>query len=187
MRSFVEMTVDEEDAVDELDLPLSQQETKTSTRRADAMFPLMKQQERRLSRGEETILASPVRPTKRRHHRDSFNKHEVDESGATMVVLTPVKATPNQQRKHKCEMILTPVRKSIRLMKQEKEDIITDKLIDTTYAYANNEFIQDKTIDASCVCSETRSKSTFLINTWFQGRNRSRFLSIDSSNLLEEE
>ena len=74
MRSFVEMTVDEEDAVDELDLPLSQQETKTSTRRADAMFSLMKQQERRLSRGEETILASPVRPTKRRHHRDSFNK-----------------------------------------------------------------------------------------------------------------
>lgn len=63
------------------------------------MFSLMKQQERRLSRGEETILASPVRPTKRRHHRDSFNKHEVDESGATMVVLTPVKATPNQQRK----------------------------------------------------------------------------------------
>lgn len=32
----MEMTVDEEDAVDELDLPLSQQETKTSTRRADA-------------------------------------------------------------------------------------------------------------------------------------------------------
>ena len=128
----------------------------------------MKQQERRLSRSEESVLASPVRPERKRHHRDGLKKQEVDGTGATMVVLTPIKATPNQQQKHKCEMILTPVRKSVRLMKQGKEDLITDKLIDTTYAYANNEFIQDHSIDASSVYSKTYSKSTSFIYTCFQ-------------------
>ena len=65
-----------------------------------------------------------------------------------MIVLTPIKASRSQQKKHKCDMILSPVRKSTRLMKKEKEHIVGDKLIGTSYAYANNKCIVNQTIDA---------------------------------------
>lgn len=67
---------------------------------------------------------------------------------STKIILTPVRASRSQQKKHKCDVILSPVRKSTRLMKHNKEDIVVDKLIGTTYAYANNKCIVNKTIDA---------------------------------------
>ena len=66
----------------------------------------------------------------------------------TKIVLTPVVASPSQQRKHKCEMILSPTRKSIRLMKKQKEEKVVDKLIETQYAYANNKCLPDSVIDS---------------------------------------
>ena len=71
-----------------------------------------------------------------------------NEIESTKIILTPIKASPRQQRKHKCDYILSPVRKSARLMKHQKQDIVSDKLIKTTYAYTNNEYIQNKTVDA---------------------------------------
>lgn len=67
---------------------------------------------------------------------------------STRIILTPIRASRSQQKKHKCDMILSPVRKSTRLMKNSKEDIVGDKLIGTTYAYANNKCIINKTVDA---------------------------------------
>lgn len=72
----------------------------------------------------------------------------MNEVQSTQIILTPIKASPSQQRKHKCGFILSPVRKSTRLMKHQKQDIVSDKLVMTTYAYTNNEYIQNKTIDA---------------------------------------
>ena len=67
----------------------------------------------------------------------------MNEVQSTQIILTP-----SQQKKHKCGFILSPVRKSTRLMKHQKQDIVSDKLVMTTYAYTNNEYIQNKTIDA---------------------------------------
>lgn len=81
----------------------------------------------------------------------SFSSKGIDlknEVQSTQIILTPIKASPSQQRKHKCGFILSPVRKSTRLMKQQKQDIVSDKLVMTTYAYANNEYIKNKPIDA---------------------------------------
>ena len=71
----------------------------------------------------------------------SFSSKGIDfknEVQSTQIILTPIKASPIQQRKHKCGYILSPVRKSTRLMKQKKEDIVSDKLVMTTYANTNN-------------------------------------------------
>ena len=62
-----------------------------------------------------------------------------NEIESTKIILTPIKASPRQQRKHKCDYIL---------MKHQKQDNVSDKLIKTTYAYTNNEYIQNKTVDA---------------------------------------
>ena len=89
---------------------------------------------------------------RRRHDSQSPSKsasHDYVE--ATKIVLTPIRASKSQREKHKCDMILSPVRKSTRLMKNEKEDNVGDKLIGTTYAYANNKSIGDRAIDCSAV------------------------------------
>lgn len=75
---------------------------------------------------------------------------------STMIVLTPIRASRSQREKHKCDMILSPVRKSTRLMKYE-EDQVGDKLIGTTYAYANNKNIVDKQVDFSSVWNKHNS------------------------------
>lgn len=87
-----------------------------------------------------------------RHDSLSPSKNGQDPAGATMIVLTPIRASKSQREKHKCDMILSPVRKSTRLMKNEKEDNVGDKLIGTTYAYANNKNIGDRAIDCFGVC-----------------------------------
>lgn len=80
---------------------------------------------------------------------NSFSGNGVDNiTGSTMIILTPVKATRSQKNKHKCDMILSPVRKSVRLMKNNSQDMVGDKLISTTYAYANNKCIINQKIDA---------------------------------------
>lgn len=73
---------------------------------------------------------------------------------STMIVLTPIRASKSQREKHKCDMILSPVRKSTRLMKYNHEELVGDKLIGTTYAYANNKNIANKPVDCSSVCNK---------------------------------
>ena len=51
-------------------------------------------------------------------------------------------------------MILSPVRKSTRLMKYNHKELVGDKLIGTTYAYANNKNIANKPVDCSSVCNK---------------------------------
>ena len=122
--------------------------------RGEAMYSLLKQQDRRQRLGEEPKpLPSPVRPDTKKRRRDSLSRSFSEENeGATRIVLTPVKASASQQQKHNCEMILTPLRKSARLMKQKKEDILVDKLMDTQYSYANNTYIGNQTISGLLVC-----------------------------------
>ena len=99
---------------------------------------------------EEKPLPSPSRPEGKRRRRDgNLMQRTVSEEmeGATRIILTPVRASPSQQQHHQCDMILTPLRKSVRLMKEKKEDLLVDKLMDTGYAYANNSYLNDKTID----------------------------------------
>ena len=74
MRSYVEEVLGEEEAVTEIDLPITSQaisQTKTyhylplmSSPRAEAMYSLIKQRERRLSNGIESNSAplTPSRP-----------------------------------------------------------------------------------------------------------------------------
>ena len=85
-------------------------------------------------------------------YRTDSNNSKLDKEAlfeSTKIILTPIKATKSQQRKHKCDMILSPVRKSARLMKNNSiQDIVGDKLIETTYAYTNNKCIVNKQIDS---------------------------------------
>lgn len=112
----------------------------------------MKRRER-LSGGKELDLSveSPYRP-EGKAKKSTISRSSVD-SGmesieSTKIILTPVMASRSQRRKHKCDRILSPVRKSARLMKNNKQELVGDKLISTTYAYANNKCIINKKIDA---------------------------------------
>ena len=123
----------------------------------------MKRRER-LSGGKELDLSveSPYRPEgkakksirlikviiRRETSSHLLPDEQIENIESTKIILTPVMASRSQKRKHKCDMILSPVRKSTRLMKNNKQDIVGDKLISTTYAYANNKCIIDKKIDA---------------------------------------
>ncbi|OAO15486.1 hypothetical protein AV274_2825 [Blastocystis sp. ATCC 50177/Nand II] len=152
MRAFVEEVVEEEEAVDELDLPVSGAVvSKKKMRRANAMSNYIRQRERVSLGGEqEHLTRTPSRPetkTKRHESMSPLKNLSPDCIESTMIVLTPIRASKSQREKHKCDMILSPVRKSTRLMKYNHKELVGDKLIGTTYAYANNKNIANKPVD----------------------------------------
>ena len=132
------------------------------------MSNYIRQRERVSLGGEqEHLTRTPSRPetkTKRWERASgAMNRHESmsplknlspDCIESTMIVLTPIRASKSQREKHKCDMILSPVRKSTRLMKYNHKELVGDKLIGTTYAYANNKNIANKPVDCSSVCNK---------------------------------
>ena len=128
-------------------------------RRANAMSNYIRQRERVSLGGEqEHLTRTPSRPetkTKRWERASgAMNRHESmsplknlspDCIESTMIVLTPIRASKSQREKHKCDMILSPVRKSTRLMKYNHKELVGAKLLGTT---------ANKPVDCSSVCNK---------------------------------